>query len=253
MAQDKKRRGGKTNPKKPPHPPRQSGFGQAFAAAMNREREARLRIIAALHRLSIPPSRWPDFVQAFYSDPSQRTEYHQRVAPSPFKAPPFDRLNQSPQDWMKVADSAWKRHRDRFLQTFPSWVSAGVDEEIVERAVRGPGKKPPTVARSRRRGENTSIDRRHEWAAKYLLGVRLKEIAGADADVSTVGRVARDIIRSAGWSTKPRTKPNAHAARIYEAFPKVKYHRTEPDRIVQDAQEEAALGDDWTDKPGGKK
>jgi len=250
MARDKKRRGGKTNPKEPPHPPRQSGF-QAGGAAVNRQREARFRIIGALVRLSIPTSRWPEFVQAFYSDPSQK--YHQRVAPSPFRAPAFDRLNQSPQDWKKAADSAWKRHRDRFLQTFPSWVAAGVDEEIVETATRGPGKKPSTVAASRRRGENTSMDRRYAWAANYLLGVPLKQIAGNDEDVSTVGRVARDIIRSAGWPTKPRTNPNAHAARIYEAFPKVKYHRTKPQRIVQDAQEEAALGDDWTGMPGGKK
>ena len=77
MAQDKKRRESKANTKKPPRPPRQSGFGQAAAAAKNREREARFRIIGALNRLSIPFPRWPDFVQAFYSDPSQRTEYHQ--------------------------------------------------------------------------------------------------------------------------------------------------------------------------------
>ena len=29
--------------------------------------------------------------------------------------------------------------------------------------------------------------RRYEWAAKYLLQVPLKEIAGADAEASTVG------------------------------------------------------------------
>src|SRR5271157_5462188 len=139
MAQDKKRRESKANTKKPPRPPRQSGFGQAAAAAKNREREARFRIIGALNRLSIPFPRWPDFVQAFYSDPSQRTEYHQYIAPALFQPPRFDRLSQSPEDWRQLADSAWKRHRDRFLQTFASWVIAGVDEEIVERAIRGPG------------------------------------------------------------------------------------------------------------------
>lgn len=254
MAQDKKRRGGKANTKKPPGPPRQSGFGQAAAAEKNREREARFRIVQALNRLSIPIAHWPDCVQAFYIDPSQRTEYHQSIAPSPFQAPKFDRLNQSPKEWAKLADSAWARHRNRFLQTFPSWVAAGVDEEIVEKRVRGPGKKPPAKAKSRRRGDNTTIDQRYEWAAQYLVRVPLKQIAVGDADVSTVGRVARAIIRSAGWSTKSRTnKPSSEAARIYEEFPKVKYHRTEPARIVQDSQEEAALGDDWTDTPGGKK
>jgi len=145
MARDKKRRGGKTNPKEPPHPPRQSGF-QAGGAAVNRQREARFRIIGALVRLSIPTSRWPEFVQAFYSDPSQK--YHQRVSPSPFRAPAFDRLNQSPQDWKKAADSAWKRHRDRFLQTFPSWVAAGVDEEIAETATRGQERNRPPWPRA---------------------------------------------------------------------------------------------------------
>jgi hypothetical protein len=31
------------------------------------------------------------------------------------------------------------------------------------------------------------MDRRYEWAAKYLLNVPLKEIAGEDADATTVG------------------------------------------------------------------
>ena len=233
-------------------PERQAGFGQRAAAEKNREREARFGIIQALSRLH-PYHQWPDFVQAFYTDPGQRTEYHQFIAPSPFQAPRFDRLNQSPKDWSKLADSAWERHRNRFLRAFESWVRAGVDEEIGEKRVRSPGNRPPGEAKSRRRGANTPIDRRYEWAAKYLGRVPLKEIAGADAAVSTVGRVARAIIRSAGWSTQARNyKPSADARRIYEEFPKAKYHRTEPARIVQDSREEAALGDGWTDRPTGK-
>jgi hypothetical protein len=46
------------------------------------------------------------------------------------------------------------------------------------------------------------MGRRYEWAARYLLRVPLKEIAGADADAATVGRVAREIVRLAGWSNK---------------------------------------------------
>jgi hypothetical protein len=222
MADAKLPRIRRANPNKP-RPERQAGFGQAAAAEKNRERDARFGIIQALSRLQIPSHQWPDFVQAYYADPGQRTEYHQFIAPSPFQAPRFDRLNQSPKDWSKLADTAWERHRKRFLQTFASWVRAGVDEEIVEKRVRGSGKKTPAAAKSRRRGENTPTDRRYEWAAAYLVRAPLKVIAGADADASTVGRVARAIIRAAGWSAKSRTnKPSGDARRIYEEFPKCK-------------------------------
>jgi hypothetical protein len=79
----------------------------------------------------------------------------------------------------------------------------GQDEKIVEpKRVRGTAKKVPAHVVGQRRGGNTPIDRRYEWAAKYLLKVPLKEIAGADADATTVGKVARRIVRSAGWATR---------------------------------------------------
>ena len=82
-------------------------------------------------------------------------------------------------------------------------VRAGVDEEIAEvKRARDTGKKVPAPGVGRRRGGNTPIDRRYDWAAKYLVKVPLKEIAGADADATTVGRVAREIVRLAGWATK---------------------------------------------------
>jgi len=177
--------------------------GLAAAAEKNREREARLRIIDAFGRLGISSDQWPDFVRAFYTDQQQRIVYHQFMTPSPFQPPDFDRLNESPQDWAKVADSAWALHRNRFLQQCEDWVRAGVDEKIVEaKHARGTGKKAPAPVGSKRRGGNTPIDRRYEWAAKYLLKLPLKEIAGAEADATTVGRVAREIVRLAGWATK---------------------------------------------------
>jgi len=182
---------------------RQGDEGLAAAARQNREREARLRIIEAFGRLGIPYAQWPDFVRVFYTDPQRRIEFRQMMMPPPFQAPDFDRLNQSPSDWVKAADRAWELHRDRFLQQCEDWVSAGVDEEIVEgKHARGAGRKVAARKGGRRRGENTPIDRRHEWAAKRLVKVPLKEIAGADADATTVGRVAREIIRLAGWATK---------------------------------------------------
>src|SRR5262245_21464099 len=178
--------------------PRQDVPGQAAAAQKNREREARLCIIEAFGRLGIPYAQWPDFVQAFYTDPHQRTEYHQIMTPPPFQAPDFDRLNQSAQEWAKLADRDWKNHRDTFLKECEEWVREGLDEEIIPmKSARGAGHR--TQLGGRRRGGNTSINRRYEWAARYLVNVPLKEIAGADADVSTVGRIAREIIQLAGW------------------------------------------------------
>jgi len=188
---------------KEPEPRRQDVAGQAAAAEKNRERETRLRIIQVLCRLGIPDNQWPDFVRAFYANPQQRTEYHQFMTPPPFQAPAFDRLNQSPKDWWKVADRAWELHRNRFLQDCDDWVREGVDEEIVEATpTRGRRTKRPAHVGGRNRGNNTPINRRYLWAAKYLVKVLVKEIAGAHAEVSTVGRVAREIVRLAGWPTK---------------------------------------------------
>jgi hypothetical protein len=181
----------------------QSEEGLAAAAAKNRERDARLRIIEAFRRLGIPYNQWPDFVRVFYADPDKRIEFHAFIMPQSFQAPDLDRLSESLGDWLKKADSAWEVHRNKFLQECQDWVSAGVDEEIEDaKAVRASGKKGPARVGSRRRGDNTPMDRRYEWAARYLLKAPIKEIAGADADAATVGRVAREIVRLAGWSHK---------------------------------------------------
>ena len=187
---------------KKPEPRRQDVAGQAAAAEKNREREARLCIIRALYGLGIPVNQWPDFVRAFSTDPHQQIKYDQSMTPAPFQAPEFDRLNQSPKDWVKVADRAWELHRNRFLQECKDWVSAGVDEEILVKRARGTRKKKLAHGEGQARGENTPIKRRYEWAARYLVKVPLKEIAGADADASTVGRIAREILRLAGWATR---------------------------------------------------
>jgi hypothetical protein len=179
--------------------------GEAAAAKRNRERETRLEIVEALRRLAIPYNRWPDFVRAFYTDAGQQIQYHSRMTPLPYQSPEFDRLHQSEEEWLQLAYEGFLHHCQEFLQECRDWVSMGVDEPIGEpRRTRGRGKKGPTGGR--RRAENTPLDGRFEWAAKYLLGERLKEIASADADPSTVGRVARECIRRAGWATRSRTK-----------------------------------------------
>jgi hypothetical protein len=193
---------------KKPEPGWQGIEGEAAASGKNRERENRLRIIDAFGRLGLSQSQWPDFVRAFYADPLQRIEYRQSMMPSQFQAPDFDRLNQSPEDWVVVADKAWEVHRNNFLQECEDWVTAGVDEPIAEvKRARGTGKERSGRVVGRRRGGNTPMDRRDEWAARYLVKVPLKEIAGADADATTVGRVAREILRLSGWATKVKIKP----------------------------------------------
>src|SRR5580693_4388603 len=173
-----------------PKPEIQAAAGQT-RAEKNREQEARVEILQAFNRLAVPHSQWPKFVQEFYTTAGQRTEYHHFVAPPPFQAPRFDRLKQSPREWAIVADTAWERHRDSFLRHGEGWVTLGVDQRIDEKRVRGPGKRVSAAATDRARGVNTTIGQRSEWTAKYLVGVPLKEIAGAHEDASTVGRVAR--------------------------------------------------------------
>jgi hypothetical protein len=185
--------------------------GQAAAAESNRRREVRLGSIQAFFRLGIPYSEWPDFVKVYYADPHQQNQYCQNMLPLPFHAPDFDRLNQSPAEWKKAADTAWTLHRNRFLEECQNWVKMGVDEEIVwKERPRGPGNRE--FGRGRRRADNTAIDQRFVWAAQYLARVPLKQIAGEHADPSTVGRIAREIVRSAGWPTRSRRKPGFQKA-----------------------------------------
>lgn len=189
---------------KPPSGAESRDLGQAAAAKKNRVREARLSISAALQRLGQPYAQWPSFVREFNEHLGQYPKYRQRISPSPFQPPPFDRLNQSPKDWIETADRAWQLHRDRFLRGCQFWATAGVDDEIPAlKSARGPG----SPAWNGKRGKNTAAERRYEWAAQYLCRVPLKEIAGqSKAEPSTVGRIARATLRQAEWlkQRKPR-------------------------------------------------
>jgi hypothetical protein len=142
-----------------------------------------------------------------------------------------------------VADKEWERPWNKFLEQREYWVKAGVDEEIERvKVLRGPGSTKPARVESPKRGSNAPIERRYEWAARYLVKVPLKEIAGQNADPSTVGRTVRKIVREAGWNTKSRlNQPAPQAPSSQQEYPKCKYHRTEPERIVQNPAEELAL------------
>lgn len=186
-----------------------SDEGMADAARKNRATQTRQQIVRALRGLGSEFTAWPDFVREFYRDPREQIVFEDGAIPPPFQLPEFDRLNQSPEDWVKTANAAWQRHRDRFLQWCQSWVVAGVDEEIpAAKQVRGPGRKP-----GGERGKNTVLERRYAWAAKCLLRVPLKEIAGQDdADATTVGRVARATLRQAQWLQLAKAKKRPPAS-----------------------------------------
>ena len=180
--------------------------GEAEAALKNRETEVRFQIIAAFQNLGIPFPRWPDCVRSFHTNPQEQLTYHQRMTPLPFHAPEFDRLTQKPDEWKRTADEAWERHREAFLQQCDEWVRTGVDEAVsAGPKLRGRGERPGAGGITQSRGENTPIELRCEWAAQYLLRIPLKEIAGEVADVSTVGRCARAILRQAGWLSERKS------------------------------------------------
>jgi hypothetical protein len=125
------------------------------------------------------------------------------MQPQEFQPPDFDRLQQSRAAWEKEADREWELYKNKFWQQIDAWIEAGVDEELMpETRRRGAGKSASRRASARRRDENTPFERRYEWAAKYLLGIPVKEIAGPDDSVSTVGRVARAVIP--GWDSRSR-------------------------------------------------
>ena len=129
-----------------------------------------------------------------------RNRYRQLMSPSPFHPSAFDRLNQSKEEWAKTANREWEQHRDKFLQGCDFWVKANVDEEIPQaKHKRGPGIELGASRASRKRRANAPLDQRYEWTARYLVCAPLKEIAGAHADASTVGKIVREIVRRAGW------------------------------------------------------
>ena len=228
---------------------RVGAVGQAASAKKNRQNEIRDRIVEALLLAGISCSQWPDCVQVHYLEMRDRHRFRQLRLPSPFQSPAFDRLNQSPEEWAKIADKAWERHRNWFLLKCEDWVKAGVDEEIPQaKRLRDRGKAAAAFPSSRRSGANTPLNQRYEWAARYFARVPLKEIAGEHANPSTVGRIARRIIRDAGWSTKSK-KPGVHFNHVRQEFPKWKYHATEPACIVHNPSEEADLGDGWANSP----
>jgi hypothetical protein len=172
-----------------------SDSGQAAAVKKNRMLAARWKILAAIQRSGQAYSEWPDVVKRFYK--KQSRGLRQPVSPAAFQPPAFDRLNQSPESWIAAADQAWQHHRDRFLSCCQFWEETGVDEAVpAAKRSRGAG----SGSAEKKRGANTAMALRFQWAAQYLSGMAIKEIAfQSGADVSTVGRVARETLRRAGW------------------------------------------------------
>jgi hypothetical protein len=163
-----------------------------------------MSIIEALLRLGVPTDNWPKPVREFYENSQEAPILHQRLSPPWYQPPDFDRLQQSSKDWAKAADKGWQQHRDDFLRRSQLWVDAGVDEPIP------PGKRT-RVSRSPgsngKRGANTPTELRYRWAAQYLCRVAIKEIAAqSEAHPDTVGRIARAVLREAGWHAPRRSR-----------------------------------------------
>jgi hypothetical protein len=164
-------------------------------ALKNRKIRLRLQIIDAFQRLGIPQREWPDFVRTFYASPQERTGFSDSFEPLPFQPPIFDRLVESLEEWTKMADIAWKRHRDRFVEECRFGRTVGVDEEIpVAKSTRGAGGK------GRRR--NAPLGLRFEWAARRLSGAEWKEIANESCKEDQVKKAASEVLKLAGWPTK---------------------------------------------------
>ena len=188
--------------------------GEAAAATKNRQIKVRLRIIEALQRLGIQYLKWPDFVRLFYANLQERIEYQQPKPPYPFQPPHFDRLKQSPDEWVKAADAAWQQHRNKFLQVVQSWVTAGVDEEIPPaKSTRGAGRKGRRL--------NAYPGLRIEWAARRLSGAAWKEIADESFNEGHVKKAATEVLKLAGWPTKvkPPNTPEVDPALLTPKTP----------------------------------
>ena len=96
-----------------------------------------------------------------------------------------------------MADAAWQRHRDGFLKTCQSWVTAGVDQEIPPaKSRRGPGRNGRRL--------NAPLDLRYKWAARRLNGAAWKEIAAESSKEDQVKKAAVKILKAAGWFTKDK-------------------------------------------------
>ena len=171
--------------------------GQAAAAAKNRETAVRLQIVEAFQQLELPDREWPDCVRIFYSNPEARKEYIESNDPLPFQPPAFDRLHQSPEEWEKLAYSAFQRYLDDCRKLRRSWETGGVDEEIPPaKSRRGPGRNGRRL--------NAPLDLRYKWAARRLNGAAWKEIAGEFSKEDQVKKAAVKVLKAAGWFTKDK-------------------------------------------------
>jgi hypothetical protein len=101
--------------------------GEVWAAKKNREGEIRACIVRALQQLQVPPKEWPGFVQAWQEDAHNRSTFSHTVMTPSFQPHDYNRLAGSIDQWKRLADEAWKRYRDQFVQTCEYWEEVGMD------------------------------------------------------------------------------------------------------------------------------
>jgi hypothetical protein len=172
-----------------------TGGGEVWAAQKNREAEARASIVEALQRKGIPQKEWPDFVRNWYEKAHTQPRFSYGKSFPSFQPPPYERLDESIEEWKRRADADWVKHRDRFVSKWQFEEKLGLDEEIpLHKKIRGSGS-----GRARR---NAEIRDRYTWAGLRLCGLGWKQIAAEfDVDESTVNKAANRVLRTAGWPT----------------------------------------------------
>ena len=108
--------------------------------------------------------------------------------------PIFDRLIESPAEWTKAADIAWKQHRDRFLEQCQFAGRLGVDEEFRSR-------KAHVVLAGKGVGVTLLLTYASSGAARRLSGAAWKEIVIEFFKEDQVKKAASEVLRLAGWPT----------------------------------------------------
>jgi hypothetical protein len=168
------------------------------------EWQERERLIAAFDRLI---QRWPDVPELRDMAERASKEFQQgrvQIAwafPQKFQLPEFRLSEQSEEEHWEESVQKLRKFWEAQLRIYRLFKN--LDEPVADepRKRRGPGKK----------GRNTSIDVRHEWAALRWLGISSKRIAGlyrTTATVSAIEKATSEILRRARVVPLDLTKPD---------------------------------------------
>jgi len=154
-------------------------------------REERNRIIAAFERLGIPREKWLPLV-----GPEPPQIYQSLRSLEKFTPPAFNSYEQTEEEWIALADEAWRKFRDNLVQRQRLARQLGVDEVLKPKRRRGQGKT----------ARNARVEDGYEWAALRLMGMQWKEIAAKyQSEVDPI--TAADRVRKTACQGRSNTRP----------------------------------------------